>query len=310
MNRYATALASGKPLLLDGGLATQLEAQGHDIGTTLWSAALLRDDPAAIVAAHRAFLEAGAQCVTSASYQASREGFMATGLSASEADALILSSVDLARRARDEFLAAHPQADFVPLVAASVGPYGAALHDGSEYTGDYRVPTATLREFHAQRLELLDSSQADVLACETIPDHEEARVLGELLEQARTPAWVSFSCRDARSISDGTPLRAVAAGFADHPAVSTLGINCTPPHLLVPLIGELRAAAPGKTIVVYPNSGELYDVGDNRWYGRAGGLDYGKAAREWLAAGARIIGGCCRMTPADIAAMGKALAQA
>lgn len=307
MNRFERVIASGQPLLLDGGLATQLEAQGHDIGSMLWSAALLRDDPGAIVAAHLAFLWAGAQCIISASYQASRQGFMALGLSAAEADRLIASSVDLARQARDSFMAAQPEGAFEPLVAASVGPYGAALHDGSEYSGAYGLSARELRDFHAPRLEVLDAAGADVLACETIPDRTEARVLGALLADASTPAWISFSCRDAYHASDGTPLRDIAAEFAGHPRVLALGVNCTAPGLLTPLIGELRAAAPAKAIVVYPNSGEVYLVGDNSWHGQAEGFDHGRAALAWRAAGAQLIGGCCRVGPADIAAMGAAL---
>lgn len=308
MNRFESALANGQPLLLDGGLATQLEAQGHDLGTRLWSAALLRDDPGAIVDAHLAFLEAGANCIIGASYQASRQGFMSLGHSAIEADALIALSVELARRARDQYLRDHEECAFPPLVAASIGPYGAALHDGSEYTGYYGVSAGVLRDFHAPRLRLLDTAAVDVLACETIPDRKEAGVLSDLLADSKTPAWVSFTCRDARCISDGTPLREVAARFADHPRVLALGINCTAPHLLTPLIGELRAAAPRKGVVVYPNSGETYLVAENSWEGIAECMDYGQAAREWHAAGATLIGGCCRMTPRDIAAMRKALA--
>jgi len=303
MNRFETALARGTTLLLDGGLATQLEAQGRDIGSRLWSAALLREDPQAIVAAHLAFLEAGAQCITSASYQASREGFAELGLTAREADRLLARSVELACEARDSFLAAHPDCAMTPLVAASVGPYGAVRHDGSEYRGGYGVPAEFLHAFHARRLDVLDAADADVLACETIPDREEARVLGELLTLARTPAWVSFSCRDPRCINDGTPLREVATLFAEHPRVLALGINCTAPGLLLPLIGELRAAAPAKAIVVYPNSGELYEVADNSWRGGAEAMDWGRAALEWQAAGARLIGGCCRVGPRETAAM-------
>lgn len=299
--------AHSPPLVLDGGLATQLEAQGHDLGTMLWSAALLRDDPGAIASAHRAFLEAGAECIISASYQASRRGFMSLGFTADEADRLIASSVDVAIAARDAFLLEHPQADLVPLVAASVGPYGAVLHDGSEYRGRYGIGRATLSAFHEPRLRLLDQAGADVLACETIPDRDEARVLAELLETAATPAWISFSCRDARAISDGTPIAEVAALFRDHPTVLAVGVNCTAPQFVTSLIREVRRAAPDKAVVVYPNSGERYDATGNSWHGTVTPVDCAAAASEWHRAGATLIGGCCRMGPGHIAAMKRAL---
>ncbi len=152
--------------MLDGGLATQLEAQGCDINSTLWSAALLQSNPQAIIDAHHAYLEAGAECIETASYQASRAGFRKLALSNNEADDLMRLSVELAKRARDEL-----GSDV--LIAASLGPYGAILHDGSEYTGDYDVSVDVLREFHTERLSVFDNSDVDVLALETIPSLEE-----------------------------------------------------------------------------------------------------------------------------------------
>jgi homocysteine S-methyltransferase len=304
---FVAALERGSPIVLDGGLATELEAQGHDLGTALWSAALLRSELQAIAAAHRAFLEAGAECITSASYQASRAGFVSLGLSKAEADRLIASSVEIAIATRDAFVREHPDAATPPLVAASVGPYGAVLHDGSEYRGRYGLAREQLRAFHQPRLRLLDECGADALACETIPDRDEAEVLARLLESVKTPAWISFSCRDGRSISDGTPIADVATPFRGHRKVLAVGVNCTAPRFITPLIGELRRAVPDKAIVVYPNSGERYDARDHRWHGTVTPLDCAAAAREWRAAGATLIGGCCRMRPGHIAAMRAAL---
>lgn len=303
---FSKALERPSPLVLDGGLATQLEAQGHDLNSALWSAALLRSNPQAIALAHRAFLEAGAECIISASYQASRGGFMSLGLSAADADRLIASAVEIAIAARDAFLLEHPGTETAPLVAASIGPYGAVLHDGSEYRGGYGIGREALRDFHEPRLRLLDDCGADVLACETIPDRDEAEVLAELLETAKTPAWISFSCRDESSISDGTPIAEMAGRFRDHENVLAVGINCTAPQFVARLIGEVRPAVPGKAIVVYPNSGERYDARDNTWHGTVTPLDCAAAARQWQSAGATIIGGCCRMGPAHISAMSEA----
>ena len=296
-------LDGGGPVFIDGGLATQLEAQGCDLNNNLWSAAMLMSNQGAIVDAHRAYLDAGAQIIITASYQASRKGFEAKGLSTDEADKLIVRSVSLAAQARDEYLADNPDSKMVPLIAASIGPYGAALHDGSEYTGDYGVPASELRDFHSGRLSLLDGTDADLLACETIPSMVEAEVLCELLNNATSPAWVSFSCRDEEHISDGNLLRDAAAMFRNHPRVFAVGINCTPPQYVLPLIGTIRFAAQDKLIVVYPNSGEIYHSEDNTWSGTVTADDWAAAAGAWRRAGARLIGGCCRTGPSQIAAI-------
>ena len=304
---FAERLSDSRPLILDGGLATELEAQGRDLSGALWSARLLRSDPDAIVRAHRAFLDAGAEVVISASYQASRAGFHQIGVDAADADELIASSVQLARRAIDEHAAEN--SDTGPrYAAASVGPYGAVLADGSEYTGDYGVSREVLVRFHEQRLALLDGAGADVLACETVPSRIESIVLAELREDVQTPAWVSFCCRDGERIADGTPLAEVASYYRRHPNVVALGVNCTAPHYVDSLIGILREAAPAKAVAVYPNSGERYHADDNTWSGDTDEADIATAARAWRKAGATLIGGCCRVMPADIAAIRTALA--
>jgi homocysteine S-methyltransferase len=303
---FAALLAQDDPIVIDGGLATQCEAMGCNIDGELWSGRLLRDDPDALVAAHRAYLDAGARIIATASYQASRQGFVAQGSTPDEADRLIRSSVTLAARARDEFVQDNPNAAR-PLVAASVGPYGAILHDGSEYTGDYDIGVDDLARFHDERLAILDTDDADLLACETIPSAAESAVLTQLLRTTRRPSWVSFSCRDEAHLADGTPLAKVAAEFADHPTVLALGVNCVAPEYVIPLIGVLREAAPQKSIVVYPNSGEVYRAEDNAWLGTATPLQCEHAAREWIAAGARLVGGCCRIGPAQIAAMSQSV---
>ncbi len=304
---FIEALAGPGTILLDGGLATELEARGCDIGTELWSAGLLRSDPQAIIDVHRAYLDAGAQCIISASYQASRQGFMSLGMSVQAADELITSSVSLAKMARQQYLDDNPGTDPLPIVAASVGPYGATLHDGSEYTGNYGVGRDAIRRFHEERLAILDRAGADVLACETIPDYQEAQVLCELLEDVRSPAWISFSCRDERCINDGTPVEKVASLFRDHPRVQAVGINCTPPRLILRLIEQIKVAAPDKAIVVYPNSGEKYNAEKRSWSGTVSPVECAVAAKAWRDAGAKLIGGCCRMGPQHIAAMSEYL---
>jgi homocysteine S-methyltransferase len=296
--RFAAALGRDTPLIIDGGLATQLEAQGCDIGNALWSASLLLDQPEEIVAASRAFIEAGAECIATASYQASREGFAQRGISAEKADELMRLSVELAVKARG---------DSEALVAASIGPYCAVLHDGSEYRGDYGISAEALHEFHADRLRLFDESEADVLACETIPSILEAEVLAELLASCETPAWVSFSCPDAEHISDGTLVEDAAVIFKDHSTVLAVGLNCTPPQYVTQLINRFRDVLTGKPIIVYPNSGETWDAEKGEWSGTASPVDFANAARKWVGAGARIVGGCCRTGPDHIGSIREAL---
>jgi len=304
---FEQLMQQGSPIILDGGLATELESQGVRIDSALWSAAVLKSAPDAIVSAHRAYLDVGAQCIISASYQASRRGFMSLGLSEWEADQLIVSSVALAKKARNEFLAETREPTVIPAIAASVGPYGATQHDGSEYTGVYDLDAAGLREFHRDRLMLLDRSGADVLACETIPGFVEAKVLAELLLDITTPAWISFTCGDSTHLSDGTPLKDAAALFREHPKVLAVGVNCTAPELISSLLGELTQAAPGKAFVVYPNSGEKFRAEDNSWHGFASPEECARSAVEWYRLGAVIIGGCCRTGPEHIRAIRKKL---
>ena len=296
-----------KPLILDGGLGSELVRRGQDISSKLWSAELLINNPQAIAGVHRDYLDAGAQCITSASYQASVPGFASIGVASQRARDLFNHSVEIARKACDEFLSHNPNCGYQPMVAASVGPYGAFLADGSEYTGYYGVEDRTLVEFHRQRLEWLDQSGADVLACETIPSLQEASILCELLKTANTPAWISFSCRNDRQLNDGSTITAAAAMFERHPKVVALGVNCSAPQTIASLIGRIKSILPGKAIVVYPNSGEHYDAVSKTWHGVETPLECAAAARTWLNAGASIIGGCCRMGPAHIAAIAAAM---
>jgi homocysteine S-methyltransferase len=289
-------------LILDGGLATELERQGHDLSDELWSARLLADEPAAIRQVHLDYYWAGADCCTSASYQATIPGFVRRGMTAEAAADLIRLSVRLVIEARDAFWAIEENHvnRLRPIAAASVGPYGAYLADGSEYTGDYKLDERQLVEFHRQRWGILAGAGADILACETIPSFAEGRALATLL--AATPevwAWYSFSCRDGGHISDGTPIAECAAYLAGFERVAAIGINCTPPRYIPSLIRAV-AAASDKPIIVYPNSGETYDPVAKRWLGESVPSEFGTYSREWRKLGAGVIGGCCRTTPAHI----------
>jgi len=301
-------LARRRVVVLDGGLASELERRGHDLDDALWSARLLRDAPEEIVAVHRAYLEAGSDCIVTASYQASVAGFVDSGSTVRQAGDLIRSSVALAERARAEYSAARPAApNDRPVVAASIGPYGACLANGAEYVGRYDIDEAGLRSFHQPRWEILAES-CSLLACETLPSYPEACVLLDLLSQSPgVTAWFSFSCRDGAHISDGTPLVDCAALCADSGQVVAVGVNCTPRTLIGSLIDEARRGAPNKPIVVYPNSGESYDGAARRWAGDREPTELADAAPDWHRRGARLIGGCCRTGPEDIRALRRAV---
>ena len=277
-------------LISDGGLATELEARGHDLSDRLWSATLLADAPQEIAAVHAAFFRAGAAIATTASYQASFEGFAARGIDRNEAAGLLRRSVELAKAARDE-----AGADGL-MVAASVGPYGAALADGSEYRGRYGLSVAALRRWHRPRLEILAAAGADVLACETVPDVDEAEALVDLVRSAGVPAWLSYTI-DGTTTRAGQPLAEAFAVAAGVPEIVAVGVNCCAPDDVLAAIDLARAA--GKPVVVYPNSGERWD--GRAWTGRR--TFSARLATQWVAAGARIVGGCCRVGPADIAAI-------
>jgi homocysteine S-methyltransferase len=296
-------LATRRFAVLDGGLATELERRGADLHDPLWSARVLLERPALIREAHLAFLRAGADILITSSYQATFQELARRGLGAREAEALFRLSVDLAREACQELLAdteamAGRQA---PLVAASVGPYGAFLHDGSEYRGDYGLTDRELRAFHRDRLAVLAASGADLLALETIPSRREAEVLVDLLESAGgPPAWVSFTARDTTRISDGTPFAECVGVLAGSRRLVAVGINCSPPGIIGPLL-ESAASVARRPFVVYPNSGEQYDATSMAWSGAAASGWIGRYLEGWVAAGARIIGGCCRTSPEAIA---------
>lgn len=268
-----------RPVVLDGGLATELERRGHDLSSALWSARLLRDDPQAVVDVHRVFVAAGAEVVTSASYQASFEGL------GQDTEPLLRRSVELARDSGARW------------VAASVGPYGAMLADGSEYRGDYGLSVAKLREWHRPRLEVLADAGADVLAVETIPCLAEVEALCAELDRLSVPAWLSISCSGTATRA-GEPAGEAFAMAGSCAAVVAVGVNCTAPADVAGLL-RLAGSRTTKPGLAYPNSGEGWDAERREWTGEPG---FATAdVRAWLDAGARLVGGCCRVRPEDIA---------
>jgi homocysteine S-methyltransferase len=293
-------LAKDRPLVLDGGLSNVLEESGCDLDSALWTAGLLRTNPEAIVQAHVAYLRAGADIITTASYQASVPGFVNAGLSTEEGRGLMQHAVELADEARCRFLEESAPIDRSILIAASAGPYGAYLADGSEYSGVYEASDAELRDYHAPKIECLLETGADLLALETLPSLREIAVLAELLEAVDRPSWVSFCCRDGRHLHDGSQVTDAVELMRSVPCVFALGANCTPPAHIAELIRLVRKAAPRQRVVVYPNSGEIYRADTGTWVGTSDPEDWRGLVTEWVELGADVVGGCCRIGPAHI----------
>ena len=288
------------PVVLDGGLSTQLEAQGQDISGSLWTGRALLADPGAVTRAHAAYVAAGADVVITSSYQLSRRGFVDSGLTASEADAALRASTDAARAA---------VAGSRARVAASVGPYGAILHDGSEYRGRYGRTRQQLADFHRERLEVLAATGPDLLAVETIPDVDEAVALADVLaEHPDLPAWVSFSCVDEAHTCAGQSIEEAVAVATAIPNVVAVGVNCTDPRHVGGLVSRMRAVT-DLPIVVYPNAGGSWDAATGEWHDAvvAGGVFSAALIDQWRAAGATAVGGCCGTDARAVSAIAQRL---
>lgn len=288
--------------ILDGGMATELEARGCDLSGPLWSAHVLDSSPETVAAVHREYLEAGADCLLTASYQISAEGYAELGRTAAEAADALRSSVALAETVRREYQAGNPRKVWI---GASLGPYGAALHNGAEYHGNYDCSFDALVGFHSRRLAVLAETSADFVAFETIPSLQEARaIVAALRHWPALPASLSFACKDAEHVVHGESLAACAQLLDQEDQIIAIGVNCTAPRFILPLIGELTRSTE-KRILVYPNSGELWDPERRAWTRAGRPHEFGRLARLWREAGAQWIGGCCRTGPQEIREIAK-----
>lgn len=275
-------------VLLDGGLSTALEERGHVLSDSLWTGRLLLEAPSEVTAAHAAFAAAGAEVLITASYQVSEQGFAAAGLTAADARNALRASVGAARAAGDA------------LVAASVGPYGAILHDGSEYRGRYGLSVDELVAFHGRRLDVLLSATPDALAVETIPDLDEAAALVQVLgalPSGAPPAWVAFSCAADGRLHSGHDVAEAAAVVAAVPGVVAVGVNCTRPTDVSPALERIRSVT-DLPLVAYPNGGGRWDATNNCWHDQEFAAD--DLIGEWLALGVRLLGGCCGYGPSAL----------
>lgn len=287
-------LEQTSPIIIDGGLSNVLEAKGCDLNHSLWTAKLLNESPEVLIETHMDYIAAGAQILATASYQASFPGLLAEGYTKQEATDLMVKSVSLVEKAIERSSVDRPI-----WIAASIGPYGAYLADGSEYRGDYGISKEALTEFHQERIEVFENSNADILAFETIPSLLEAEVIAELLQNSSKSAWVSFSCQNESLINDGASIEAAASKFLQQPKVFALGINCTHPKYILELIQKLKKTT-DKKVLVYPNSGEVYNPNSKTWLALSEPLAFAELAQEWIKEGADLIGGCCRIGPQHI----------
>lgn len=295
-------------VVLDGALSTSLEALGCDLNDSLWSARILVEQPDKIEQVHFESFMAGADVAITSSYQATLPGLAAKGINAQDALAIIKRSVSLALQARERCLIAQPDR-IRPLVAGSVGPYGAYLADGSEYRGDYHLSEQAYIDFHRPRIGALLEAGCDVIALETIPSLQEASALLKVMEQfPDAQAWITFTACDDAHISDGTPITTCIDALSNHPQLCAIGINCTSPRYIDGLLRRIKAHTT-LPMVVYPNGGEQYDAETKSWCACEtqqviGELEH--MAAHWHALGAQLIGGCCGINIDGVRAIARA----
>ena len=284
-------------VVIDGAMSTALEKLGCDLNNRLWSARILADDPEKIRTVHAQYFEAGADVAITASYQATAAGFADAEINETEAARLIRLSVTLAREARDAYKRNHPNRPL--LVAGAVGPYGAYLADGSEYTGRYHLTDDAYREFHRVRLDALKAAGADLIAVETQPKLEEVAVLLKMLEARELSVWVTFTLADEGHLPDGTLVEDAARLCATSPAVDALGLNCVKRELAAGALKRM-ASVTDLPLILYPNSGETYDAATKTWHHPVGGPGWQHFVGPWQSLGVKCLGGCCRTLPSDI----------
>lgn len=298
-------------LVVDGAMATELEKRGVDTSSELWSATALINNPEAITAVHKSYFQSGADIAITNTYQANIAKFMELGMSEQESADLIIKAVKLAQQARTDFYESLSEEDRqkrakYPLIAGSVGPYGAYLADGSEYRGDYSLTKKEYQDFHYSRMKLLDKAGVDLFAFETQPNFDEANALVDLLVDKfpQQHAWLSFSVKDSETLCDGTSLSEAVKYFEDVDQISAIGVNCTTLENIQEIVRGINQVT-DKPIIVYPNNGDIYDPETKTWQANPQADTFTDLVPEWLEAGAKLVGGCCRTTPADIKEISK-----
>ncbi len=309
MNQLNKILEKQKILLLDGALGTRLQEKGFDINDSLWSAKFLNENPKALQDIHTEYLNAGADCIITSTYQASIEGFVKKGFDEKTSRNLLILSINLAKEARDKFWKENRSQNRIkPLVAASIGPYGAYLADGSEYSGNYKISDEELKEFHKNRLKIVAKTNPDIFAVETIPSFKEAKIICELLKPYKDiSSWISFSAKDSSFTNAGDDIETCAKYLDLQEHISAIGINCTSPQYISSLINKIKKSS-SKNVVVYPNGGAKYNPITKQWESSpTDEKEFAKMANLWKNEGANIIGGCCQTGPKEIKELRKTL---
>lgn len=307
MSKIIQELANG-PLIFNGAMGTELEKVGVDTTTKLWSAAAIKDAPQAIYDIHYAYFKSGARITDTNTYQATLPGLLAAGYDRDTATALIRKAVLIAKQARDDYaIASHTPKGYV---GASIGPYGAYLANGSEYTGDYQLTTREYQDFHAGRIHEIEKVGVDFLALETLPRLDETLAVLDYISKTypQENVWVAFSVKNATQLADGTSLAQAVQAVSAYQQVFAIGVNCIDLHQLTPIITTVKANT-HKAVVVYPNSGESYNPVTKKWDASPDELNFATETKTWLANGADIIGGCCRTSPKDIAQIAKVVTE-
>lgn len=282
-------------LKIDGGLSTALERRGANLNSILWTGKLIGDAPEILEQAHTDFINCGAQIITTASYQISFIGEQVSGLADSEVTRLLVAATAIAKRAKQNAIESGNSKRSKVEVAASIGPYGAALGDGSEYRGNYAISNQELQEFHSRRIEVLLDSKPDLFAVETIPSIKEAIIIQEILSQESFPYWISFTCKDELKICEGDLFSDAVAALKSDTKMLAIGLNCTNPNYVESLLNSAKTPT---DLIVYPNLGKTWDANTKTWIGEA--VDFNLAVPRWIELGAKYIGGCCGVGPAEL----------
>ena len=285
--------------ILDGGLASDLFINGGFDKSKLnndplWSARVVLENPSSIKECHKRFLNAGSNVISTSTYQASVEGYMKhCGLSKEKAEEVIGSSVDLAKAAIAEC-----KLDYDVIIAGAISPYGAILHDMSEYSGSYIDSTSykTLKEFHKTNVQILASKGVKLFAFETMPALLEAQALVELLhDYPHCKAWLSFTTLNGTHTSYGESFTKVFQTFQDDPQVIAIGTNCCDPKftklVLDAAVGQL---GDHQSCIAYPNNRRNSES-------TADECQWANDLCQWVATGVLgWVGGCCEVTPRHI----------
>jgi len=283
--------------LLDGSLSYPLEKQGYNLNKKLWTGDALINDPNVIKKIHKDYLVAGVDFISTSTYQISYRVLKEMGYNLNEIKDIFKRSVDLVQDAIEE-----TKIKRKVKIVGSYGPFGASLSDGSEYTGKYKTSDEIIMSYHIDNMNIIKELDIDIVLYETIPCLREIEILSKVVEEYKKEVWISFTCNKDLEFRDGTSIMKACKILSSIENISTIGINCFSPLLAEKAIKKLKKNS-NKKILIYPNSGEIYNNKDKNWYGEK--YFDNSMIKKWLALSPDIIGGCCRVGFEDIQNMRK-----